>query len=90
MLPIAKPGVITAATLAFIFGWNDLAYSMTFNVKTILRPLTSIIYNLMPKEGVKWSGVMALATSAIIPVIFIFIILQKYIVSGLAAGAVKE
>ncbi|MDR1419466.1 MAG: carbohydrate ABC transporter permease [Treponema sp.] len=90
MLPIAKPGVVTSAALAFIFGWNDLAYSMTFNIRPALRPLTSIIYNLMPKEGVKWSGVMALATTAILPIIVIFLILQEHIVGGLTAGSVKE
>ncbi len=90
MLPIAKPGVITAGALSFIFGWNDLVYNMTFNTKPELRPLTSIMYNLMPKEGVKWNGVMALATVSILPIIVLFLILQDFIVGGLAAGAVKE
>lgn len=90
MLPIAKPGVVTAAALSFIFGWNDLVYNMTFNTKPELRPLTSIMYNLMPKEGVKWNGVMALATVSILPIIVLFLILQDFIVGGLAAGAVKE
>lgn len=90
MLPIAKPGVVTAAALSFIFGWNDLVYNMTFNTKPELRPLTSIMYNLMPKEGVKWNGVMALATVSILPIIILFLILQDFIVGGLAAGAVKE
>jgi multiple sugar transport system permease protein len=90
MLPIAKPGVVTSAALAFIFGWNDLAYSMTFNTREALRPLTSLIYNLMPATKVQWSGVMALATTAILPIILLFLILQEYIVGGLAAGAVKE
>ena len=90
MLPIAKSGIVTAAALAFIFGWNDLMYNMTFNTKVELRPLTSIIYNLMPKEGIKWAGVMALATASVVPIIILFLVLQNYIISGLAAGAVKE
>ncbi len=90
MLPIARPGVITAGALSFIFGWNDLVYNMTFNTKPEMRPLTAIMYNLMPKEGVKWNGVMALATVSILPIIFMFVILQDFIVGGLAAGAVKE
>lgn len=90
MLPIARPGVITAGALSFIFGWNDLVYNMTFNTKSEMRPLTSIMYNLMPKEGVQWNGVMALATVSILPIIFLFVVLQEFIVGGLAAGAVKE
>ena len=90
MMPIAKPGVITAGALAFIFGWNDLIYSTTFNTKQAFKPLLSIIFNLMRQEGVKWSGVMALATVAIIPIVILFLLMQDQIVGGLAAGAVKE
>ena len=90
MFPIAKPGVITACALAFIFGWNDLIYSTTFNTKQFFKPLLSIIFNLMRQEGVKWSGVMALATVAVTPIVILFLALQDQIVGGLAAGAVKE
>ena len=89
MMPVAKAGIVTACTLAFIFGWNDLIYSTTFNTKAAFKPLLSIIFNLMRNEGVKWSGVMALATVAITPIVILFLALQDQIVGGLAAGAVK-
>ncbi|HIS00236.1 MAG TPA: carbohydrate ABC transporter permease [Candidatus Excrementavichristensenella intestinipullorum] len=90
MLPIAKPGLVTAGVLAFIFGWNDLIYSITFNTKAAFKPLLGIVFNLMRHEGVKWSGVMALATVAILPIVALFLAMQDQIVGGLAAGAVKE
>ena len=90
MLPIAKPGVITAAALSFIFGWNDLAFNMTFNTKEVFRPLTSILYNLMPMEGIRWSAVMALGTATVMPIMVLFVAFQKFIIGGLTAGAVKE
>ena len=90
MLPIAKPGVVTAAALAFIYGWNDLIYTMTFNTKNAFKPLLALIFNLMRPEGVKWGGVMALATVAVLPIVVLFIAMQDQIVGGLAAGAVKD
>ena len=90
MLPIAKPGVVTAAALAFIYGWNDLIYSMTFNTKNAFKPLLAIIFNLMRPEGTKWGGVMALATVAVLPIVVLFLAMQDQIVGGLAAGAVKD
>ena len=90
MLPIAKPGLVTAGALAFIYGWNDLIYSITFNTKRAFRPLLGIVFNLMRPEGVRWGGVMALATGAVLPIIILFLAMQDQIVGGLAAGAVKE
>lgn len=90
MLPIAKPGLVTAGALAFIYGWNDLIYSITFNTKKAFQPLLGIVFNLMRPEGVRWGGVMALATVAVLPIIILFLAMQDHIVGGLAAGAVKE
>lgn len=90
MVPIAKTGLLTAAALSFIFGWNDLAYSMTFNTKEELRPLTSIIYSLINSRGIKWNAVMGLATVSIAPIVVMFLALQDAIIGGLTAGAVKS
>lgn len=90
MIPIAKPGLFTAGALSFVYGWNDLIYSMTFITKDHLKPLTNIFYKLMPVEGIQWGNIMALATIVITPIIAVFLILQDYIVEGLASGAVKE
>ena len=50
-IPISKPTVITAACFSFVFGWNDLVYSMTFNTKDTMRPMTSAIYTSMELNG---------------------------------------
>ncbi|MGL4676377.1 MAG: carbohydrate ABC transporter permease [Brevinema sp.] len=89
-LPLIKPGLITAASFAFVMSWNDLAYSITFNTKNSLRPLTAGIYHLITSDGIKWNSVMAYAVLLILPVIILFISLQKYIISGLTEGSVKE
>lgn len=90
MLPAIKTGIITVVVISFLNGWNDLAYSMTFNVKPEMRPLTANIYKFQSKYGTKWNCIMAYGGILVLPVITLFIFLQKYIVGGLTAGAVKE
>jgi multiple sugar transport system permease protein len=90
MIPAIKTGVITVATISFLGGWNDLAYSMTFNVKPEMRPLTANIYNFQSKYGTKWNCIMAYGCILVIPVVLTFVFFQKYIVGGMTAGSVKE
>ena len=90
MIPIARVGIVTCLVFCFLHGWNDLVYSMTFNVKANMRPLTANIYKYMDKYGTKWNQIMAYGMILVIPVVLIFVGLQKYIVGGLTAGAIKE
>ena len=90
MIPAIKTGIITVVVIAFLNGWNDLAYSMTFNVKPEMRPLTANIYRFQSKYGTKWNCIMAYGAILVLPVVLLFVFLQKYIVGGLTAGAVKE
>ena len=88
MLPTIKTGIITVVVISFLNGWNDLVYSMTFNVKPEMRPLTANIYKFQNKYGTKWNCIMAYGAILVLPVVILFV--QKYIVGGLTAGAVKE
>ncbi len=90
MLPLAQSGIITTMVFSFLFAWNDLIFSLTFLNRQIARPLTAGIYNFITKYGVQWSYIMAFSTLIVLPVLLIFIFLQKYIVAGLTNGAVKE
>ena len=90
MLPTIKTGIITVVVISFLNGWNDLVYSMTFNVIPEMRPLTANIYKFQNKYGTKWNCIMAYGAILVLPVVILFVFLQKYIVGGLTAGAVKE
>lgn len=90
MLPTIKTGIITVVVISFLNGWNDLVYSMTFNVKPEMRPLTANIYKFQNKYGTKWNCIMAYGAILVLPIVILFVFLQKYIVGGLTAGAVKE
>ncbi len=90
VIPVTSPGIITAASFSFIFSWNDLIYSMTFNSDASMRPLTAGVYHFMSKYGTEWNRIMAYGMILVFPVLILFILLQRYVVSGLTAGAVKS
>lgn len=90
VLPMIKPGLVTVCCFGFVHGWNDLVYSYTFNTSSKILPMTSAIYNLMNEFGVRWNWIMAYGCMLVLPPILIFVFAQKYIISGLVSGAVKE
>jgi multiple sugar transport system permease protein len=89
MLPIAYPGAVVVAVFSFLFGWGDLIYANTFMNQQTLMPMTAGIYNFIGQYGVSWNRVMAFGALTVFPVVLIFILMQKYIVTGLTTGAVK-
>lgn len=89
MVPIASPGVIVAAVFSFLYAWGDLVYGMTFIGKQEMRPITAGIFNFMGQYGIAWNYLMAFGVVTIVPVVLIFVFMQRYIISGLTNGAIK-
>lgn len=88
-IPIAKPGVVVCGVFSFLYAWGDLAFGLTFIRDQSMRPITAGIFNFLGQYGTKWSYLCAFGVVTIIPVVLIFVFMQKYILSGLTAGAVK-
>ena len=88
-LPIAMPGVVTVVIYTFIAAWNEFMFALTFINVTEKRPLTLGLYNFVGRWTVSWQYLMAAALLAIIPVIILFMLIEKQLVQGLAGGAVK-
>ncbi|WP_438433212.1 carbohydrate ABC transporter permease [Gorillibacterium sp. sgz500922] len=89
MIPIAIPGVVVAAVFSFLYAWGDLIYSLTFISNPKMRAVTSGIFNFLGYQGVSWNNIMAFGVVSVLPVVLIFIFIQRYVVSGLTNGAVK-
>ena len=90
ILPIAWPGVAATAIYAFIAGWNEYLFAMAF-INTDERKTVSLgIGQLIGEYRILWGELMAGALYALIPMAVIFIFFNRYLVSGLSAGAVKE
>ncbi len=87
-MPLAIPGMITVAIMAFITSWNNFMYALVLaGAKTRTLPLT--LYNFMGYSFVDWGALMAAACVIVFPVLLIAFSMQKFIIKGLTVGAVK-
>lgn len=88
MLPLSAPGVLTCGILAFIFSWNNFMFALILSSsRTLTLPLA--IYQFISYSNVDWGGIMAASVVITMPIIVISFFLQRYIITGLTAGAVK-
>ena len=88
MLPLSGPGIITAAILAFINTWNNFMFPYVLGGSTA-QTLTVALKRFIGYQALDYSTLMAAAVVVAMPVVLISIFLQKYVVRGLTAGAVK-
>jgi multiple sugar transport system permease protein len=88
VVPAVAPGIMAAATLAFITLWNDFIFAM-FNTGRNTRTLPVEIYSSLGYYQMDWAKLSTSAVIAIIPAVLFIAFTQKYIVRGLTMGAVK-
>ena len=90
ILPLAWPGIAATAIYAFIAGWNEYLFALVFINTTEKKTVSLGIGQLIGEYRVLWNEMMAAAFFALVPMVIIFIFFNRYLVDGLAAGAVKE
>lgn len=90
ILPLSRPGLLTAGIFTFLFGWGDLLFAISLVNSDNLRPITAGLWNYMGGNVTKWNLVMALSTVAMLPPLILFLFAQRYVVAGLTSGSVKE
>ena len=89
--PLSAPGLVVVGIYAFIGAYaQQFLYAISFNQKKEFMPLPAGLYEFIGYQTVKWNEMMAASLVGIAPVLLVFIFLQKYIVEGLTAGAVKN
>ena len=91
VLPLAVPGLIVVGVSVFIGAYaQQYLFAVTFNQKAELQPLPAGLNQFIGYQTVEWNQMMAAALTGVLPVMIVFFFLQKYLVAGLTAGAVKE
>ena len=89
--PLSTPGLAVVGIYAFIGAYaQQFLYAISFNQKKEFMPLPAGLYEFIGYQTVKWNEMMAASLVGIVPVLLVFIFLQKYIVEGLTVGAVKN
>ncbi len=89
ILPLSKPGLAAAGLLTFIFVWNDFLIAFTLTISETRRMLAVGLYQYISQYGVDWANLMAAVVLALLPVIALFLLLQRHFISGLTTGATK-
>lgn len=87
-LTLSMPGVATAAILSFIFAWNNFMFALVLSGAST-KTLPVAIFDFVGYASIDWGGLMAAAVIVTLPIMVIALFTQKYIVSGLTAGATK-
>lgn len=91
ILPLAMPGIVVVAIMTFIGAYaQQFIFALTFNSKTEFMPLPIGLFAFFGKQEVQWNELMAASFVGILPVMVVIILLQRYLVAGLTAGAVKQ
>jgi multiple sugar transport system permease protein len=89
VVPLAVPAIITAALFVFLFAWGDFLYAYTLTAGGNVTPLTKGLLNFFNNNTVNWGAVLATVVLAAIPAGLILGFGQRYVRSGLRAGALK-
>ena len=89
VLPLSIHGMVAACVFVVVFAWNEYVFALIFTAKTAKTAPIVLSEISGALEGVEWGVLFAGATIQLLPILIFVLVIQKFIVSGLAAGAVK-
>ncbi|NLL53529.1 MAG: carbohydrate ABC transporter permease [Clostridiales bacterium] len=89
LLPMAAPGVVTTLIFVFINAWNEYTVATVLIRNARLRPISTGITQFSSFNMIEWNYLFAAALLATIPVVILFICIEKHLAAGLTAGGVK-
>lgn len=89
LLPVAAPGIITALIFVFINAWNEYTIALTLISTDAFKPITVGINAFYGFNMIQWQYLFATSIFATIPVVILFLMIEKHLVAGLTSGGVK-
>lgn len=90
MLPLARPGIATVVIFQFLSTWNEFLYANTVIQTTGKLPLQPMLFTLAGQYATNWPVLTAALTMSILPIIIVYVRMQRQFVTGLTLGAVKN
>lgn len=89
MLPLSRPIIVTVVVMQTLYAWNDFLFPLVVTLANpAIRTLSVGVYAFKGENFVDWGGMTAASTISIVPIVILFLLLQRYFIDGLA-GAVK-
>ncbi len=90
IFPVTLPGIAAVGVYAFLFAWSELLYSMSLLTSKSLQTIPTFLSVFVGQYQTRWGPLFAGSVFATLPPLVVFILLQRYFISGLVSGAVKE
>ena len=90
VLPLSLPGIVATAIYAFITGWNEYLFALILTSSEDMKTVPVGIGQLIGQYKIQWNDLMAASIYAVVPLMVLFVFLQRYLISSLTAGAVKS
>ena len=88
-MPLALPGMVAVGTFSFLMAWNEFLYALVFTFTEASKTIPVVISEFGDKFGLDYGLYMTGGFIASLPPVILALVFQRYLVSGLAAGAVK-
>jgi len=89
LFPLSAPGIVATVIFVFIWAWNEFMIALTFTSTPEMRLLTVGLFRFMGRYEIEWHYLMGASLLATIPVLVLFLLIQRKLVQGLTAGAIK-
>jgi len=89
VLPVSLPGLSATMVFTFMVAWSEYLFALVLTTNRSKQVLTVGLASLLQQYGIEWNQLMALGVIAIIPITLIFLFLERFLVYGMTAGAVK-
>lgn len=88
-LPLVWPGLVTAVIFTFVASWNEFAASLVILSTAENQPLSVALTKFVGQYSTSWQNVFAISIVSIVPVIILFVLIERRLIGGLTAGSVK-
>jgi multiple sugar transport system permease protein len=89
VLPLAAPGIAATAIFAFVSSWSELIFAITFTSQTEMRTLSAGLLFMVGQYEIQWGQLSAGVMISTVPIAVLFVFLQRHLIRGLTAGALK-
>lgn len=90
VLPLSRNALVTVALFTFLWAWSDFIFASTLDASGAHQPITLGIYHYIGNNNQQWNAIMATAVVASIPATVLLVVAQRYVATGVTAGAVKD
>lgn len=89
IVPISLPGIVATGVYTFLLSWNEFLFALTLTKSTDMRTVPIGIQLLMGQHAYEWNEMMAMSVLGSIPILIMYLFVQRYFLAGMTAGSVK-